>query len=800
MNINISNHSERLSQKQKDAKDKQWYKDKIDKQHNIAFSQNSGFNGNSRIKNMQINFDLFNNKLNMKDLMYVAKPFGEAAGELPATMANRDIVSGKLKVLIGMEMKRAFMWKAIAINPDATTRKEQAEFGKMKEYVVNSIMSPIKKNIEMQKQQELQGQELTEDQKAQIQAQIDEELQAMTPEEVRKYMQRNHQDPAEALAHQLLEYLIKKERLPEKFNQGWKNSLIAGPDLFWVGIVRDEPAVRVPNPMRFDHDRSVDSDRIQDGSWASAEYYMSLSQIAAMFDLDDNEYKSLESTGVYGDAAYLSDSDFTFREDGSDTQNKYRVVHHEWVSQREIGFLTYLDEDGQEQMRLVYEGYKLNEDAGDVSLEWAWFPEKHHGYKIGKDIYKKMEPVPGQDYDIDNLYDCPLSYIGQYHDATNSAPTSPMDRVKYYQYYYNVILYRIELLMASDQGKLLLMNINAVPRSAGIDLGKFQYYAAATKTLWVNPSEEGNRNSQDVTTLAKEIDMSLASDIQKYIMLAEYIEERCGNSIGVSKAMEGQIGPNDAVTNTKQNLLQSSHILEPYFEMHNNVKRDVLQQLLNVAKVAYTIKKPKKLSYVLDDMSVKMLDIDQDLLANSTYGLFVSNSSEGHEVKQNIENLSQAAMQNQAIAMSAIVKVMSAKGVQEAAEILEVAEQTKLINDQAMEKQRQQSEGAMAKRQQEHEQMQWQHEADMIILKERENRETQLQKQAMLSIGFDPNKDQDGDGEPDVLEVYKHGLDTEIKMRQQALAEKKFEYDKEHNSEKIKLEKEKIQVSKVKKK
>jgi len=797
----IDYKSQRLTQKQKDANDKAWYKKMLDRQHAMSFTRATGLGGVSNYRRMKINYDLFNNILNPSDFEYVCQPYGAQVGELPATMTNRDIISGKIKVMLGMEMKRPFSWKVLAVNEDATTRKEEAEFGKMREFVVNSVMTPLKKQLMLKQQEEIQGRQLTPEEKKQMEQQLEQELEAQTPDEVRKYMRRKHQDPAEALSHQLLEYLIKKEEIPEKFNKGWKHSLIAGPDVYWVGIIRDEPAVKVINPLRFDYNKSPDLDRIEEGQWASAEFMMSLSEVVAAFELAEDEHRELENGYPYGGANQIIDTDWTFTENIHHTAQTIRVVHHEWKSERKVGFLNYRDpETGDVQMDIVMEDYKLNKDAGDIDIEWIWVPEKHEGYKIGKDIYKNMRPVPGQSFDLDNLYNCPLSYIGAAHDDMNSSITCPMDRMKGYQYYYDIIMYRIELLMASDKGKLLMMNINAVPKSAGIDVAKWMYYADAAKIVWANPSEEGNKNAQDVTQLAKEIDMSLASDIQKYVELAGYIEERCGNSVGITKQMEGQIGPNDAVTNTKQNMIQSSHILEPYFELHNTVKRNVLQQLLDVAKVAYTMKKPKKLSYVLDDMSTAMLNIDPELLANSTYGLFVSNSSKAFEAKQMVEGLAQAAMQNQAIDLSDVIKVIRTEGIQEAEEALVAGEDKKQYQKMQEGAAQQQGQAQQQKAMMEHEKEKWKHEADMIVLKEGERRKTELQKQAMLSVGFDPNKDSDSDGEPDVLEIYKHGLDVEIKSRQQKLAEDKFAYGKEHDKEKIALEKEKIAATKQKNK
>jgi len=205
MEQNRIKKNERLSASQKNANKKQWYKDKaneLDLDHN---GLHTTYGGVSDFKRMKVNYNLFNNILDLKDFEYVCKPFGAESGELPATMVNRDISSGKIKALLGMEMKRPFSWKVVATNPEATTRKEQAQFGKIRDFVVAEMLGPIRTEIEMQIEQEIKGKKLTEEEQAAIQQRIQQELNAKTPHETKKYMEREHQDPAEVMSHQLLE-------------------------------------------------------------------------------------------------------------------------------------------------------------------------------------------------------------------------------------------------------------------------------------------------------------------------------------------------------------------------------------------------------------------------------------------------------------------------------------------------------------------------------------------------------------------------------------------------------------------
>ena len=806
MSESIFNNTQRLTRAQKEANDKKWFKDQLRSLNKISFSTGSMFGltnlgrGISDYRRMKVNYDLFNNVINKADFEHVCYPFGKEAGELPADFTNKDIISGKIKALLGMEMRRPFSWKVVATNTEATTRKEEEEFSKLEDFVVNSIIAPIKQKIELEQAQALKGQELTTEEKQRIEQEVAQKLKAMTPQEVKRYMAREHQDPAEVLAHQLLQYLIQKENIRMKFNKGWKHGLIAGKEIFWVGIVNGEPILKVVNPLNFDYDKSSEKDFIEDGDWACYEMSMTPSEIAKYFGSELTNVELDELYESYNNTNSLPDAAFTFREDGVSVNLGIRVIHAEWKALKPFKFIYGIDpETGEPYEDIVDESYKMNIEAGDYKEETVWIPTKYEGYQIGNDKFAMLREVPGQHKDLTNLYECKLSYIGSTYDNLNSSTTSLVDRMKYYQYFFNILWYRIELLIGSDDGKSLLLNANLIPKSSGMDFEKWMYYFKVNKLGLLDPTEEGNKGNQNIGEAAKEIDMSLVSDIQKYMQLAEYIERRCGESVGITKQIEGQIGTEEAVRNTQQALVQSANILEPYFDMHNLIKKNVLQALIETAKVAYSELQPKSLSYVLDDMSVAMLTPDYELLENSTYGLFVSNSMKADETLQTMQQLSHAALQNQQVELSDVLMIMNSESTQEAEELLKVAEQNRAEREQAMQQQQMQSQEqqAEAQRNWEREKMDKEHEYRMaeIDLKG----EKDIQKQVILSMGFNEDKDLDKDGMPDVLEVAKFDLDANIKQRKQDLDEKKLEQQKKEHEDKKALEEKKIKAQVAKK-
>jgi hypothetical protein len=772
-----------VSQFEKEANDKQWYKDEIDKRDIEGSHSTTGMGGISEYRRRKVNYDLCNNILNISDFEYVCMPFGAEAGELPAKMVNRDIISGPVKSMVGMEMKRPFSWKAMATNREATTRRETEETNRIREYVISEIMKPIRQRIELKYQEQLKGGNLTEQEQANIQQQIQEELYAETPDRVRQYMEREHQDPSEVLAHQILQYITQEQQLSRKFNKGWEHAMKSAYEVYWVGILNGKPMMKWVNPLRFSHDKSPDLEFIEKGEWASCEYRMMPSEVVTFFheELDEKQINS-----IYNEYSYYTENDYIDRlfdfsksnEEIEDEGNTVRVLHVTWKALRKLGFLTYIDkETGNSEMMIVSEDYRLDFNNGDISLEWEWIPEVYEGYKIGADIYVGMQPIPGQFKDMNNLYDTNLPYMGAIHDNMNSQPTSLVDRMKVYQYYYNIVMYRLELLLASDKGKKVLMNINAIPESAGIDIEKWQYFFESTPFMWYNPDEEGV-GYNDVNTMAKQIDLSLASDIGKYIEFAEYLRKKCGESVGLPDTVLGQISPSAEVGNTKQQIVQTSHILEPYFDLHNHVKKNVLEHLLNVAKIAYIENPPDTLTYGLDDMSRHTLTVDVGLLENSTIGIFVSNSAKSEETKDLIRQLAHAAMQNQMAELSDVIAVVRQEGTQEAEETLKAAETKKKREAQKEAEAERNNKLQISReaREWEEKKMDKEHNNKMEEIKLKGG--IDLQRQAMLSVGFNEDKDVDDDGKLDVLEVYNAAQNAEIVARKQKLDEDKFQEDK----------------------
>lgn len=799
MDARVFQGAEVLTTAQKNANDKQWYKDKIQMldMGNNRSTYNS--NGVSEYHRMKVNYDLFNNILDLKDFEYVCKPFGNEVGELPAKMVNRDILSNKIKVILGLEYTRPFDYSVIATNPEATTRKEQKETEMLKDFVINSIITPIKQNLEVEAQKQAQGRELSKEEVAQINQQVAEQLKAMTPEEVKLYMERDHQDPAEALNQHLLNYLKEREKTNRKFNLGTKHAALSAKEFYWVGEINGEPSMRVCNPRRCNYDKSPETEFVEDGEWFSYEYRMTPSQIISFFadELTKEDIKKIYSDYKSYLTRPLTEDLFSFSQYSynEEDRNTMRVLHVTWRALREIGFLKYIDENGEEQMTIVDENYKLNPEAGDISLVKEVLPEIYEGYKIGSSLFKKLRPVPGQFRDMDNLYNQKLPYFGTVYDSENSVPTSIMDRGKVWQYYLNIVYYRLEMVMAADKGKKVLMNINAVPDKEGMDINTFQYFFESSPFGWFDPNGEGITYG-DINTIAKMLDLSTASDIAKYVELADKIKRECGEAMGITPQMEAQIAQREAVQNTKQVLTQNSLMLESFFSLHDMVKKNVLEGLLNVAKVTYSKSKPRKLYYMLDDMTMKYFDMEPSLLENSTVGIFISNPTDAIRIKETLVQLADRALASQQATFSDVLAVLKESNISEAENILKKSEKEAFEKQQAIESQKQQYAKELEQVKEEAAQREHEREKELVILKEEEKRKTVALQASIQAASFNPDQDVDSDGVNDFIELSRNQIEGDIAIRKQNLEESKYEHQKEIDKETLRLKEKEIEAKK----
>lgn len=768
-------------------------------------SQGSSRDGNnrSRKEEMQTYYDLYNSIYNEKDLKYVTNPFKQQDG-FPAMAQDYNIIKPKIDLLLGEETKRPFNFRVVHTSDIATSEIQDKAKQMIVDYIQATIMSKLGPEEQTKYQEALQSGEI------------------MTPEQIQKYLSKDYKDIAEITAYHSLNYLKNKLNITHEFFKGWKDALIGGEEIYYVGIVNGEPCLQRINPIYFDYDSDTsDLEFIHDAQWCCYEMIMSLTevydrlydkmsekQLNELLDMMDDRSKGgvtpeVRKTSL--DYPHIKTHSINgFSSNPFEEADNIHVWHCCWKSLKKIGFVNIINpETGMPEEYQVDETYK--ETGNELDVEWKWIIEVWEGYRIGQDLYVGIQPVEYQHISADNPNAQRLPYTGVIYNNTNSRPRSLVSMMKPLQYMYIVLWYRLELAMARDKGKVVTMDITQIPKSMNIDVAKWMHYLSALGVNFVNPYEEGwdipgregGKPSQFNQISA--LDLTMANTIDQYINLMGKIESMLSEISGVSKQREGSISSNELVGNVERSVVQSAHITEPWFWVHNQVKKECLTMLLDTAKHAWKDNKTS-IQYVLDDATRAFLTLSDDFFYEDM-DIFVEDTTKNQQQIEALKNLMQPAMQNGASLLD-IAEIITMDNVTMIRGKLEEIEQKRMEQQQAMEQ-------AQAEREQQMAQIQNEIKEEELMLKEAEmdlkkyeidsNNATKITVAQLNAYRGAENMDQDGSGVPDVIEIGKQAIEqqkvnSDIASKQFEFNNKKREMEmkREIENKKIELEKQKM--------
>ena len=767
-----------------------------------GFTSGLGNNGSTKYEEMQTYYNLYNSIYDEKDLLYVTNPFKQKDG-FPATAQDYNIIKPKVDLLLGEETKRPFNYRVVRTSDDAVSEVQEQAKQMLTDYVMATIMSKLGPEEAAQYQEALQT------------------GQIMPPEAIAKYLSKDYKDIAETTAQHTLNYLKNKLNFTHEFYKGWKDALIAGEEVYYVGILNSNPYLERVNPLMFSYDQTADLEFIHDADWCCRKMIMSATQIYDRF-YDKMSEKQLNqllemiedtSRGGINPEVRKTSLDYPhikthtiggFTTNPFDDVDDINVWHCCWRSFKKIGFVTYIDpETGLPDELQVDESYK--ETGNEINVEWTWIIEVWEGYRVGEDLYIGIQPLDYQHISADNPNSQKLPYTGVIYNNTNSRPRSLVSMLKPLQYMYIVLWYRLELAMARDKGKIPVVDVTQIPKDMGIDINKWMHYLSALGVMFINPYEEGwdipGREGGKPATFNQftALDLTMANVIDQYINLMMKIEDMASEITGVSKQREGAISSNELVGNVERSVIQSAHITEPWFWIHNQVKKEVLTMLLNTSKEAWKGNK-RCLHYILDDATRAFLTLSDDFFYEDM-DVFVDDSTKNQQQIEALRNLMQPAMQNGASLLD-IAEIITMDNVNMIKNRLEEIEQKRIEQQQAMEE-------AQAQREQQAIQMQNEVKEEELMIKEAEmdlkkyeidqNNQTKIIVAQLNAYRGSENQDVDGNGVPDVLEIGKQALEQQ-KINSDAAAKqlelnnkrRETEMKREIENKKIELEKQRM--------
>lgn len=776
----------------------------------VVGAGDSGFGGNGRSRSdeMQTYYDLYNSIYNEKDLKYVTNPFKQDDG-FPAMAQDYNIIKPYVDQLLGEETKRPFNFHPQRTSDIAASEMQEKAKEMLMDYIQATIASKLSPEQAARYEQALATGEI------------------QTPEAIAKYLQKDYKDIAETEAYHALQFLKRKLNLTHEFYKGWKDALIGGEEIYYIGVINGDPYVERVNPMYFDYEHSLDLEFIDDAAWCRRKMIMSATEIYDRFydkmsERQLNELLELidQRPGAGNNPEIRKTSidyeSIKLHKINSFTDNPFDidhivVYHCCWKSFKKIGFVTLLNpETGEAEEFQVDEDYKVT--GTEQSVEWDWIIEVWEGYRIGDDMYIGIQPIEYQHISADNPNSQKLPYTGVVYNNTNSKPRSLVSMMKPLQYMYIVVWYRLELALSRDKGKVAVMDITQIPKSMNIDVNKWMHYLSALGVAFINPYDEGwdipgrEGGKPSQFNQLSSWDLTMSNVIAEYIQLMQKIEDMVAKLTGITPQRQGQIAASELVSNTNTAVNMSYHITEPWFWNHNQVKRRVLTMLLNTSKAAWKDNK-RYLNYILDDATRAFVQLSDNFFYEDM-DIFVDDSTKNQQYIDQLKQLLQPAMQNGASLLD-IAEIITLDNMSMIKNRLEEIEQKRMEQMQQQQQAEQQAQQQMAEQQnqlKEEELMLKEAELDLEKYKVDQDRykaeqdnATKITVAQINSYRVAENMDQDMNGIPDPIEIGKQALEqqkinSDIATKQLELNNKRREIEQKREAEnkKIQLEKDRM--------
>lgn len=673
-------------------KDMEWRKKCVDTGEKACLWRNEGLR--KSYYNKVINYNLYSDILDQNDIEAACNPFGIKGLTAPAKMQNYPIANPKIDLLVGESINRKLDFKVRVMNEDAISSKEE----ELKKKLEKMVVSHLTENLPEDKIQE-------------------------ALKNFKDYMDFEYQDTREKVSTQILKYLNEYLKLDNLFSHGFKDALLVAEEIYLTDVIGGEPKVFRINPKSISNVSSGQSPWFDDSDIINITDYISIGQILDEYhdEIKPEQIDQLESYFGAGtasgsnnkgidigrfndtplspegiDISVLSEErSYGGRFDNNGNVRRSRVY---WKSMRKLKKVKFYDAQGDEQYELYDENYKIDKSKGEEE-EILWVSEWWEGHKIGGSLgadddsalYLRMRVKPVQFRSMENPSKCHPGIVGRIYNTNDNLGVSLMDRMKPYQYLYNILAYRTELMISKNYGKIMRLPLHEIPENWEID--KWLAFAQGMNIAVVDAFKEGNKGAATgklagaMNQNAPVIDMEMGNSIQLYMNMMQFIKNELGEISGVSQSRQGQIQTRKAVGNVETELTQSSMITEYWFAEHELVKIRVLECLLETAKYAWKDRKNKKIQYVLDDGSNIILNLEGTEFTESEYGLQITSSANNQRMLNAMQQLAQAGIQNDKINFSQLLDIYSTDSISAIRRKIERGEREKNQRDQQAQQQ-----------------------------------------------------------------------------------------------------------------
>lgn len=319
----------------------------------------------------------------------------------------------------------------------------------------------------------------------------------------------------------------------------------------------------------------------------------------------------------------------------AENSNLYEVWHVVWKGFARQGILTYTNELGFQEQRIVEEDYEFNPEAGDIDIEWKYKPQVYEGYRIGT-RYNGIYPVKARPI----LYERKgkLPYNGIQELLPYCGKFSIIQIITPFQVLRNIISYHQEMVIAKNKMLILLLPKSLVSSETEDAI----YRMAADGVLPIDDEEDAaGVKMQNIRLL----NANMGQYITELSNLNEAIKQEARELVDMNAQRYGQIAQSAGASTTQNAISQSSTGSVLIFQMFDLLRCADYNRDLDFAKCAYI--EGLETSYIDKTTGKKhYLSLDVNSFVNSDYSTTVRNNGKEMDKIQQLKQWAFSAAQN----------------------------------------------------------------------------------------------------------------------------------------------------------
>lgn len=570
----------------------------------------------------------------------------------PATLRNLDIMSDIIRRYVSEYFKGVHEFVVGANNPNIIINKN----ARLKEKILQLAQEAFKAEFEKQyaaMQQEAQ-------QQGQDPRNINPQDAMPDPEKFIQDFNEKYIDDESKQAQDILGYIRACTQDTIIYLSAFFNYCALG-ECYTYCDVRGDKIVKENIPVLDAYPIPNDQFFVEDHDMFARRMLLSYQQIIDMFDnvltKEDREilekhYSTSHNTGKITRLSYNQLFESTpdvcskfnkqerelFRKDPADIRtingNLFEVWHVVWRGEAKRGILTHINEIGLQTTTIVDENYKLNKEAGDISIEWAYEPQVYEGYRIG-DRYTSVYPIKARPIAYNR--NGKLPYNGLMEVLPMMGKFSIIQLVTPYQVMRNIFAYHREMVIAKNKMLILLMPESLIASNTEDKI----YKMAADGILLIDDSEDTNSlKAQQIRLL----NANMGDYITQLTNLMEATKLEAREMVDMNMQRYGDIAQSAGATTTQEAISRSSMGMVILVQMFDEFRKTDYNRDLDYAKLAYI--DGLDTSYWNELGSRQYLSLDVNSFVGSDYSTTVRNDSKELDKLQQLRQWAFSAAQN----------------------------------------------------------------------------------------------------------------------------------------------------------